>query len=271
WIFGPSLFATHDGGASWQRVDLGASVVSLETSGGYVDALVSPCTTGNPCTGPLELYQASATGGSFSSVLTGPSVSSSPITEEAVSVHSPVGFVNMSGGSDATPVLYATENLADPSGWKPFPDPCAVAGSDSGFVSFVAPDTTSLYTLCSGTPAAGSVMKSVVETTGGVSHVAGTAPTGGDAEALAVSLSSETMVVAAASGASFLYRSTDGGSSWTTAESYSDGGIGFGDVGFTTSTQGVAIHGLPGPPLDYSSRLLMTEDGGAIWSVEPIS
>jgi len=266
WIFGPSLFATHDGGASWQQIDLAGSVVSLETSGGYVDALVSPCTDGT-CTGPLELYQAATTGGGFAPVLTGPSVTSSPTTEWAISLHAPVGFVNM--GDDATGAVYATENLADPSGWKPFPDPCAAAGSHFLFVSFVAPDTTSLYTLCGGEAGAGSAMKSVVETAGGVSHVVGSPPQGGDPSALAVS-GSGTLVVAANSAASWLYRSTDGGSSWTTAETYGDGGIGFGDVGFTTSTQGVAIHGLPGPPIDYPSQLLMTTDGGASWSVVPI-
>ncbi|HMK62558.1 MAG TPA: hypothetical protein VK386_02970, partial [Acidimicrobiales bacterium] len=63
---------------------------------------------------------------------------------------------------------------------------------------------------------------------------------------------------------------TDGGTSWTTAETYDDGGIGFNDLGFTTSTQGVVIHGVPGPPANVVSQLLMTTDGGASWSVVPI-
>ena len=48
-----------------------------------------------------------------------------------------------------------------------------------------------------------------------------------------------------------------------------DGGIGFNDLGFTTSAQGVVIHGEPGPPTDYASQLLMTTDGGVTWS--PVS
>ena len=68
-----------------------------------------------------------------------------------------------------------------------------------------------------------------------------------------------------------LYRSTDGGATWTTAETYGDGGIGFNDLGFTTATQGVVIHGLPGPPADFASQLLMTTDGGATWAVMPIA
>jgi len=271
WIYGPSLFATHDGGATWQAVSLGGSVVSLETSGGYVDALVSRCTgmQGQECTGPLQLYQAQATGGGFSPVLTGPSVSSSVGVLLHLSLHTPVGFVNMTGvGESDQTFIYATQNLANPSGWKAFPDPCAKLTNDF-FDAFVAPDTTSLYTLCSGEGAAGSVIKAVVKTVSGVSAVTGTPPPGGDPEALAAT-SAGTLVVSAASGASWLYRSTDGGATWTTAGTFNDGGIGFNDLGFTTSTQGVVIHGVAGPPTNVVSQLLMTTDGGASWSIVPI-
>jgi hypothetical protein len=271
WIYGPSLFATHDGGTTWQEVSLGGSVISLETSGGYVDALVSPCTgvQGQECTGPLRLYQAQATGGGFSLVLTGPPVSSTSGVVLHLSLHAPVGFVNMSGvGGPGQAFISATRNLADTSGWKAFPDPCATS-TDDGFDALVAPDTTSLYTLCSGQGAAGSVIKAVVRTVSGVSTVTGGPPAGGDPEALAAT-SAGTLVVSAASGASWLYRSTDGGATWTTAETFDDGGIGFNDLGFTTSTQGVVIHGVPGPPTNVASQLLMTTDGGASWSAVPI-
>lgn len=270
WIYGPSLFATHDGGATWQRLNLGASVVSLETSGGYVDAVVSPCTVEQECTGSLEVYQARATGGAFNLVLTGPSTESVGGDSFHLSLHAPVGFVNMSGvGEPNQADFYATQNLAEPSGWKVFPDPCAVTSGYS-VGAFVAPDTTSLYTLCGGPGAAGSVEKVVVKTQNAISSVAGTAPLGGDPEGLAAT-SSGTLVVSAASGASWLYRSTDGGATWTTAETYTDGGIGFNDLGFTTATQGVVVHGLPGPPGNYASQLLISTDGGASWQAVPIS
>jgi photosystem II stability/assembly factor-like uncharacterized protein len=269
WMYGPSLFATHDGGANWQQVNLGGSVISLEASGGYVDALVAPCAEEAECTGPLQLYQASTVGGSFTSVLSGPAINSSG-TEELLSLHAPVGFADMRGTGALPAVLYATTNLAHPSGWKAFPDPCSVVQGNF-LVEFVAPDTTGLYTLCSGTGAAGSEMKSVVKTSGGISHVVGNPPPGGDTEALAVSPSSDTLVVAAASGASELYWSVNGGATWTTVATYSDGGAGFNDLGFTTGTQGVVIHGIPGPPAGVVSQLLMTTDGGSTWAVRPIT
>jgi len=267
WIYGPSLFATHDGGATWQQLELGGSVIALETSGGFVDAVVSPCSTQETCSGSLRLEQAPATGGSFTTVLTGPTVQSSSGEVFALSLHAPVGFVNLSGvGSPHG--LWATRSLANPSGWNPFPDPCAVSAGYS-LDAFVAPDVTSLYSLCSGEGAAGSVMKEIVKTQSGHSTVVGQPPVGGDPESLAAT-SSGTLVVSAASGASELYRSTDGGTTWSTL-TFNDGGIGFNDLGFTTSTQGVVIHGQPGPPADYQSQLLMTHDGGATWQAVPIA
>ena len=172
WIYGPSLLATHDGGATWQPVDLGGSVVDLETSGGFVDAVVSPCGSEETCSGPLRLEQAPATGGEFTTVLTGPTVQSSSTEMLALSLHAPVGFVDLRGPDSPQGSLWATSNLADPSGWNSFANPCAVAAGYS-LDAFVAPDVTSLYSLCSGEGGAGSVMKEVVKTQGGQSVVVG--------------------------------------------------------------------------------------------------
>ncbi|HTT86593.1 MAG TPA: hypothetical protein VMF60_04440, partial [Acidimicrobiales bacterium] len=186
------------------------------------------------------------------------------------SLHTPVGFADLGGVSAPNEAdFYATSNLGSPKGWKAFPDPCAVSAGYS-VDAFVAPDPTSLYTLCGGTGGAGSVEKEVVKTLHGASTVTGVPPSAGDPEGLAAQ-SSGTLVVSAASGASWLYLSTNGGSSWTTAETYHDGGIGFNDLGFTTSTQGVVIHGVPGPPANYASQLLVTHDSGASWSAVAIA
>lgn len=59
WLFGPALFATHDGGASWHRVSTrGAQVASLTSGHGRVVATLSRCGTG--CSGfpppPFTVY-----------------------------------------------------------------------------------------------------------------------------------------------------------------------------------------------------------------------
>ena len=223
WIYGPTLFATHDGGSTWQPVSLGGSVVSLETSG---------ATSRRP---RLLLHRWPRPGMHRSvGAVPGPGHrwGLQPGTHRTfgelydgallhLSQHAPVGFVNMSGVDEPNQAfIYATQNLANPNGWKPFPDPCAKLTND-GFDAFVAPDSTSLYTLCSGQGAAGSVIKAVVKTVSGLSVVTGTPPAGGDPEGLAAT-SAGTLMVSAASGASWLYRSTNAGATWTTAETFND-------------------------------------------------
>lgn len=268
WLFGPSLFATHDGGRTWQAVHIGGSVIALATSDGYVDAVVSPCTGGASCTGALALEQAPDSGGSFTTVLTGPTVPSASVGNAELSFSSRVGFVSLGPATIGTADLYATSNLADTQDWHAFPDPCAEQGILT-LTSFAAPDTTALYSLCSGNGAMGSTSKTVMVTRNGISTVAGTAPLGGDGGSLAAT-SAGTLLIATASGASWIYRSADGGSTWATTETFDDGGMGWGDIGFVTSDDGFAVHGVPGPPAGETTGLLLTTDAGAIWHQVPI-
>ncbi len=77
-------------------------------------------------------------------------------------------------------------------------------------------------------------------------------------------------VVAAASGASWLYYSPDGGARWLVAFEKGDGGAGFNDLGFTTTADGVAVYGpvyQNGNGYGMPGKLLLTSDGGASWTV----
>ena len=69
------------------------------------------------------------------------------------------------------------------------------------------------------------------------------------------------MFVATSSGATWIYASRDGGRTWRTPLVLPDGGKGWGDFGFTTATQGVAVEGLP----SLGSHLYMTRTGGRHW------
>jgi hypothetical protein len=66
-----------------------------------------------------------------------------------------------------------------------------------------------------------------------------------------------------------LFRSIDAGRRWTTPLTIADGGVGWGDLGFTTARDGVVIHGpavTDGGSRNHPGRLLLTDDGGARWS-----
>ena len=59
WAFNRGLWSTHDGGATWTTLDIGSPVLSLETTGPNVYALVASCRLKrSDCRGPLRLYEA---------------------------------------------------------------------------------------------------------------------------------------------------------------------------------------------------------------------
>jgi hypothetical protein len=127
----------------------------------------------------------------------------------------------------------------------------------------------SLALLDGGGAAAGSVEKLVyVSANGGATWTKAGAPSpGGDPVTIAGG-SPATLLVGAASGGSEIYRSADRGHTWTTALNLLDGGVEWADLGFTTPTNAVVVHG----PVDTSGntygrpgQLLLSSNGGATW------
>ena len=72
------------------------------------------------------------------------------------------------------------------------------------------------------------------------------------------------LTIATASALSLLYYSADNGRTWHIAATYSDGGQGWNDLGFTTISDGVVIHGHPVYG-DMLGQLLLTDNGGLTW------
>ena len=98
---------------------------------------------------------------------------------------------------------------------------------------------------------------------GSTSHLVSHLPLGGLALGIAA-VGGQKVYVTAVSGASDVYSSKNGGRTWA-ANIFDDGGAGLTDIHFATPSFGAAIEGQPvdGPT---TNRLLVTSDGGAIWS-----
>ncbi len=248
WLFGPSLWATHDGGVSWREVTgLGGPIMDLEAASHEAFALALSGVGG----GAAHLFASATNHDSWMSV--------GPQAIEPSAALTLLGTTGYTVGTGGTVLAFTSAGL-DPRG-----RPCAgVTGAQLGSVS--AGDGSGLAALCVSGPALGSSTKNlVVSGDGGRTwSVAGTAPRGGQPTGLAQALTG-AYVIAANSGASELYRSADGGRTWSTAyQDISVGGAPFHDLGFTTPSRGTVVLAVG----SGQSRLLMTTDGGVTWQAD---
>jgi len=254
-IFGKGLWETTDGGAHW-GLDAApsGSVLSLAAIDGQVLALTSAI----PSAASATLLRRPLAGGSWTSLA----------TVKSPGLLDPNDLISTQAGTaavlDGTSVLVTTNGgltvhrHATP-GAAPPATPGSVAVTSSG----------SLALLIVGPGAAGSTGKVVSTSADLGAHwsKAGKPSLEGDGGTLAGG-SPAGLLLTSASGASWIFRSTNGGKTWATALTYGDGGLGWGDLGFTTPTNAIVIHG----PADRSGngdgrpgQLLLTSNGGATW------
>ena len=274
WVFGPDLWSTHDGGEMWSHITSGAGaarVVDLESSGGFVYVVTEQCSD-QASTCPGQLWRSANTTDAFQSVATFNLAPDDGYTGPILAVHDATGYVVTAANTGAigTPALWVTANGAT---WSPEPSPCP---SQLGEISVAPVDTIRAAMLCSGQGAAGSSTKALLATSdGGHSWVPeGSAPpSGGDGGTLSAANVS-TLAIATSSAVTQIYRSVNGGATWTTPLSLDDGGEGWGDFGFTDSTHGFAVHAPIGRYQTVSAgatsadtgTFYITSDAGATWS-----
>ena len=271
WISGPALYATHDGGLIWSRIQLAAlngsdsSVGALETADGRVYAEISEGTEPNTY-GPVVLFGSRTSVDAWYSV---PALTTGPAGFPGnISVADGVFWISLhpalvsAEGNQAQSTLYRS---LDGITWRSEPQPCA---SDA-VASVGAATSTRVFVICAGGVAAGSQSKIAYRSdNGGANYERVTDPPfDGDFDAVAASPTNISVV--ASSGGSEIDTSFDNGQTWTTPLDLGDGGLGFSDVGFTTATQGVAIHGRTVYP--DSLQLFMTRDGGHTWAAVNVS
>jgi photosystem II stability/assembly factor-like uncharacterized protein len=252
YAFGQGLWETSDGGASWHKATPPApTVLSLEAvqDRGLV-AVAQSCQPGKGCGHRIGVYHQSI-GGSWSAV----GSVRTYFNDASISVHGSVVwvlaglnlYVSTDGGGS-----FQTES-----------QPCPTRLGQPGSIS---DDGAHVYLLCAGNGAAGSTQKYLYRSAGPNSPwtLVGRPPAGGDGGEISAG-SDGSIVIATSSGASLLYRSADGGRTWGTALTEDDGGAGWSDLGFTTSSDAVVVHG---PALAGSQRpgkVLLSSDGGLTW------
>ena len=256
-VFGTGLWETTDGGEQWAKAASPAgSILSLEVIDGQVLALTAPCSSQSGC-GTATLMRRPVGGGAWQSVT-------------QLHVRGSAGDLIATQARVAA-VLDGTSVIVTANGGLSTLEhatPCttqAVAYATS--VAVTGPDSLAL--LCSGGAAMGSVDKTIYVSSDLGQHwtKAGAPPRGGDPIALAGATPSQ-LVVSAASGASWLYYSGNGAAQWGSAYEAGDGGEGFNDLGFTTTSDGVVVYGpalTDGNSEGRPGRLLLTGNGGASW------
>jgi hypothetical protein len=274
WIFGPDLWSTHDGGAKWSHITSGpgaSRVVDLESSGGFVYVVTEQCAAQvNSC--PGQLWRSANATDDFQTVATFALAAEDGYTGPILAVHDATGYL-VTGASTSTigtPALLVTANGTT---WAPEPNPCR---AQLGEISVAPVDTVRAAMLCSGEGAAGSSTKALLATSdGGHTWVpeGSPPPSNGDGGTLSAA-SVGTLAIATSSADTSIYRSVNGGATWTTPLALNDGGEGWGDFGFTTSTHGFAIHApvgryqtSTGATTENIGTMYITSDAGATWSV----
>jgi hypothetical protein len=253
-VFGNGLWETTDGGEHWaSAVSPESSIESLEVIDGQVLAVAGSCTPNGGCAQTGALMRRPLAGGAWRVVAQVADRGAIATQARVAAVLDGANVIVTANGGIST-ITRAT--------------PCSAEGIIVP-ASLAVTSPHGLALLCAGNGAAGSVDKTVYVSDDLGAHwtKAGSPARGGDPEEISAGSTSQ-LVVAAASGASMLYYSADGGAQWTTAYYAGDGGLGFNDLGFTTATNGVVVYG---PVLSDNNaegrpgRLLLTSNGGASW------
>jgi photosystem II stability/assembly factor-like uncharacterized protein len=281
WAFGPQLWATTDGGESWQRENTGGlAVTDLETVNGRAYALFGSCEAPTP-TGIMDAdctayTLMTTTAGSdawtaVSGVPTGLSPGGGQTGSAVIELTGTAGYLVAPDGA-----LYS--GPVDGGAWRRVatlpcePGPAANDGLPEQLMlapaGYTSSGGTRLGIVCAQpVPPAGESIDVWMSVDGGATW-ARTGPSGvsglGDPASLTAT-SAGALILATSNG---IYTLPLGAAAWQAASLSDPSGktYGFSYVGMTNALQGVALGGNPA-----LHAIWLTTDGGQSWSVVPVT
>ncbi len=258
WSFGSSLWATHDGGATWHPASVPGlpadSVMGLEASGGTVTVLVADTA------GAIRLATSPVASDAWH--VTGPAVSlgAGPVPRPDLVLSRSAGWLLE---VDRTVIAPGARLVGGT--WRTWQPPCTTA---NGPAILAAADASNLVAACDagvwGPPSGGLPMGAhlFLSRDGGLTFtlVAGTLPFGYPSW-IAMPAATTIAIAGTRTSGSAIAISADSGRTWRVV-SVGSATEAITYLGFTTATQGVAI----ATDQAGGARLLMTRDGGRSWS-----
>jgi hypothetical protein len=250
-VFGNGLRVTTDGGEHWSAAAYpGGSIMSLEIIDRQVLAVtMRPGTAGHAS---WALLRRPLAGGAWTRLVTQPSAIGNIATQARVAAIIDGTSVLVTGDGGLAITRHPLPCTA-----RPFPVPTSVA----------VQGPRGLALLCTGQGYTGHTDKTVYVSgdLGATWKLAGHPSSAGDGGVIAAAVPGH-LTIATTSAGSWLYYSADNGRTWRTAVTYPDGGQGWNDLGFTTTRDGLVIHGHPYYG-DMLGQLLLTGNGGRTWHV----
>jgi hypothetical protein len=163
WAYGPGLWSTHDGGATWRRVSThGLPVTSLATAGGRAIAVFSRCRPPQPTCAGFRVYSSPVSADGWRAV---PGASGAGLGTVAASGRDgylsavPIGRDGLI--ASRRPVLLLAGPVTGAARWRRRPVPCRSARTGAG--DFGAPIAAArggvLVLACAGEPSGGGQLK----------------------------------------------------------------------------------------------------------------
>jgi photosystem II stability/assembly factor-like uncharacterized protein len=254
WLFNPGLWATTDGGGHWHRVALPGEVIAVAASDGVVFAVAEPVNGG---LGKAALYRSRV----------------GTTTWTRIAGVAPANALTVSGHSVWAGVAPTMSTSTDGGRhWSKLPFSCPPNLPDATAIAAASPANVALDCTNPSDPQPGVSPKAVFTSANGgrTFHLAGHPGDSGNVGLIAMPPGNpQVITLTASSGASYLYRSADGGKTWRMA-TYLDGGLGFRDLAYASATTGYLVHYGGSPAIVYGKGLMKTANAGASWRTIPI-